>query len=135
MIGNNLPPFLGFIINSTASCHLLFITALESKEENKVISVEYMVNKNNGVSRIKLELVVYTSLRAPGLNYRQCIFLSQVFDTIYPSMDIAMLSLSSQFTAAGTSWIQSYRAIQMMISQVDNNYDVTNRVSMKFSQN
>ena len=56
------------------------------------------------------------------------IFPSQVFDTIYPLTDLAILQRSSKFLSAGTSCIQSYCVILMMLGHIDNDYDVTNGV-------
>ena len=43
------------------------------------------------------------------------IFPSQVFDTIYPLTDLAMLLWSSKFPSVGTSWLQSYRILDMTL--------------------
>ena len=43
------------------------------------------------------------------------IFPSQVFNTIYPLMDLAMLPRSSKFPSVGTSWLQSYRVLHMTL--------------------
>ena len=50
------------------------------------------------------------------------IFPSQLFDTIFSLMDIAMLSGATKSPATGTSCIQSY-SIQMTLGHIDNNYD------------
>ena len=43
------------------------------------------------------------------------IFPSQVFDTIYPLTDLAILPRSSKFPSVGTSWLQSYRVLHMTL--------------------
>ena len=75
--------------------------------------------------------VVFGGLYTAGFfSLVYCTQFSQDRCSIYPLTDIAMLSRSSKFHAAGTSCIKSYRLIQMMLGYVDNKYDVTNGVTV-----
>ena len=59
---------------------------------------------------------------------RTCIFPSQMFDTIYPLTDLAILPRSSKFLTVGTSWLHSYRILNMTLDYLWTVQSVTSSI-------
>ena len=77
---------------------------------NQLLSSIYVAT----ASRTICFIAYSQSLRRDNL-LKMLIFPSQVFDTIYPLTDLAMLPRFSKFPPVGTSWLQSYRVSHMML--------------------